>query len=57
MQYMAALWFRSEFTERFYGHRPVHSDAGQVSLIFKLWDEYIDGECSTRLPVSLTATA
>ena len=48
MQYMVALGFRSEFTERFYGHRRGIATPAQVSLIRALWDEYTDGE-STEL--------
>ena len=43
MQYMAALGFRSEFTDKFYGYRPGMATPAQVTLIRRLWDEYTDG--------------
>jgi len=43
MQYMAALGFRSDFTKRFYGHRPGMASPLQISLIRKLWQEYTNG--------------
>ena len=43
IQYMAALGFRSAFTERFYGHRPGMATPAQVSLIQQLWEEYTGG--------------
>lgn len=44
MQYLAALGFKSDWTRKFYGHRPGMPTPAQVSLIRALWREYTDGE-------------